>query len=339
MNILIDNCKISLSYDNSILSELVIISNDDRILKINEELKLFLELKNKFSTKLIKETDIFSNKFYEEKIKLLTETHNAAISNLNELHNNAIDNLSSYNNLKLEKLISEFQLKLEIAETKNIKSVEQSKQQYEYAQIYDLITSKLNTGGAIGALGENIIKNYYEEFAQFNNDIIVSNTSGIKEHGDLMIKYKTLSVSVEIKNYKSTIPVKEIDKFYKSMSKENYNAGIFISLNTLFNSKSNIKPIDFVIKHNKPIIFLSNINANNKLILLLALELLYIYNNSSASQEATNTEYINFIKDQMVDLTEMILDLDKQKQLITKQEMRINKMKNSIIKILNINNE
>ncbi len=339
MNIVFDTCKVLITRKDDVLTNLTIVNDDPIFIDINREFNLFLELKNKFTAKLSKNDNIFINKFYEEKISIMNDTHLTTIANLNKEHSEALNNLNKYNELQLSKLQSEFDLKLKLAEktveSKSIKKVDEDRQQFEYSQIYNLITTKLNTGGAIGALGENIIKSYYDEFAKFNNDIVVSNTSGIKEHGDLMINYKSLNISVEIKNYKSVIPVKEIDKFYKSISKQDYNAGIFISLNTTFNSKSNIKPIDFIIKNNKPVIFLSNINSDNKLVLLLSLELLQIYYNSIESQAMTTTEYINFIKDQLIDLNDMITDLDKQKQLISKHETRIMKMKNNMLKVLN----
>jgi hypothetical protein len=71
---------------------------------------------------------------------------------------------------------------------------------------------------------------------------------------------------IEIKNHASTIQKNDIKKFEEVyIKKENYNCGIFISLESEYGAMSNRQ--DFYIKYieDKPIIYLSNVsNKINK---------------------------------------------------------------------------
>ena len=146
------------------------------------------------------------------------------------------------------------------------------------------------------------------------------------------MKYKDINISVEIKNYKTNIPNKEVEKFYKSMTKHEYDFGIFVSLNSGYAPNSNIKQIDIVNKDGKLIIFLSHINQSNKNCLMFAIELFYQYYSLIKNNSLDDsTKYITFIKSQLQDIDDLYQDLDKFKQLITKLETKITKMKNNAL--------
>lgn len=66
----------------------------------------------------------------------------------------------------------------------------------------------------------------------------VINTAKIGKQGDFILEYRTNNklyrCLVDIKNYKSTVPKKEIDKFYEDLTYGTYDAGLMISYASRF---------------------------------------------------------------------------------------------------------
>lgn len=92
----------------------------------------------------------------------------------------------------------------------------------------DRLTEAGNKSILKGNMGERLIENIVK--CNFPDYTIVD-TSGQPESGDYHLHLPTGDViMLEVKNYKSPIPRKEIDKFKRDMSKTGNKLGIFISL-------------------------------------------------------------------------------------------------------------
>lgn len=133
-----------------------------------------------------------------------------------------------------------------------------------------------NAAADIGKRGEN-------EFAKICNSLPdnykLINTSKQGKQGDFVIIYKTNGITkkclVDLKKYASTIPKKEIDKFYDDINFGHYDAGLIISYNSRF-----VGIPDDIYMENRatpyatiPIMFLSN---TNNLLILQAIKILML---------------------------------------------------------------
>lgn len=75
---------------------------------------------------------------------------------------------------------------------------------------------------------------------------IINNSSTIKSC-DLLLKYKDITILIEVKDYKTNIPKKEIEKFNRDINVNNPTMALFISMNTPITSIGN----DIVFKKNE----------------------------------------------------------------------------------------
>ena len=120
----------------------------------------------------------------------------------------------------------------------------------------------------VGKTGETIVSNIISQYMP--SDYILEDTSKSGYKGDFILKWqscktnKLYKIIIDIKNYKNTVPQKELDKFYRDI-KLNYdiNGGILLSLNAKIvgvskiidfnhlNTERGLLPITFV-KSNQP---------------------------------------------------------------------------------------
>ena len=350
MSLTINNISLNIELCNLTdnITKVSLIGDHDLISKINKELDLFYSMKEKFVTNINNNSNLFNEKVKQSLIDIQYESK---IINIKIKYQSTIDALQKeldFNkvlfNKEMENMKNDFDNKVAnighitnskfITEIEVLKAVHQQEiEKYSnYTELHSMISTKYNSTVSKGDKGENEIKFYLNDFAKFNNDLIITDTSSIKDHGDLAVKYKDINISVEIKNYKTNIPNKEVEKFYKSMTKHEYDFGIFVSLNSGYAPNSNIKQIDIVNKDGKLIIFLSHINQSNKNCLMFAIELFYQYYSLIKNNSLDDsTKYITFIKSQLQDIDDLYQDLDKFKQLITKLETKITKMKNNAL--------
>jgi hypothetical protein len=346
----IDNITLNVSLDNfnENIVKVNIIGDDLLIIKINKELDIFYKMKEHFISDINNDSGIIHDKVKQSLIDIYYESKLTNMELKYESTITALQKELEYNKAiftkEIETIKNEFDHKLEshnhINHSKYITEIEVLKATHQqdiekftnYNELHSIISTKYNSSIQKGDKGENEIKFYLNEFAKFNNDLIITDTSGMKDHGDLAVKYKEINVSIEIKNYKTNIPNKEVEKFYKSVNKHEYDFGIFISLNSGYAHNVNIKPIDLINKDGKLIIFLSYINDSNKNSLMFAIQLFYQYYLLKKDNTlGDTTKYITFIKSQLQDLDDLIQDLDKFKQMIAKLETKISKMKNNIL--------
>ncbi len=88
----------------------------------------------------------------------------------------------------------------------------------------------------------NLGKKGEREFAtlckQLPSNYTLLDTTKIGKKGDFILEYKYYGIKyrclIDIKNYRSTIPKKEIDKFYEDLASGDYDCGLLISYNSKF---------------------------------------------------------------------------------------------------------
>jgi hypothetical protein len=180
---------------------------------------------------------------------------------------------------------------------------------------------KTNTSKGID--GENFIYNFFSNnFNQFS----IEDTSQISHSGDFKLYIPEINENVilEVKNYKNTIDQKQIDKLHYDLNYTGINYAIFISLNSnIVNKKNNI---EWDIKDNKIIIFISN--CTTQLLLLSVYILINLYNIINNQKKQTNVNNIN--EKELLHIVNTIL----------LQKNTIHKLKNNILSLHNnVSNE
>lgn len=89
----------------------------------------------------------------------------------------------------------------------------------------------VRTTVAIGNDAEQMVMNHLLSISQVNSDFCVTDTSSETGHGDIAVLHKSKCVCVEVKNYTKPVPLKEIEKFHRSLAKREYHAGVIIQMN------------------------------------------------------------------------------------------------------------
>ncbi len=114
----------------------------------------------------------------------------------------------------------------------------------------------------IGRTGESAIMDCLLKISSVNQDFEVDDTSSMKGHGDIAVRYQGKRICVEVKNYKTRVPAKEIIKYRKSLALAEYDAGIMIQItNHGFAQQENIRsPIDLKFENCKPSAYLTAVD-------------------------------------------------------------------------------
>jgi hypothetical protein len=134
-------------------------------------------------------------------------------------------------------------------------------------------TNKINNSTSelpslVGLQGEMKFETIIQQYMPI--DYKLTNTAKVGKCGDFVISYtssktnKKYSVMIDVKNYKTTVPTKEIEKFYRDIKlNTSINGGILLSLNSKIvgitkiidfqemSSDNSIVPILFI-KSNRP---------------------------------------------------------------------------------------
>ena len=124
--------------------------------------------------------------------------------------------------------------------------------------------NKVDRAVNIGKLGEASFENIISK-TMSNSYKLVNNAK--KSHaGDFHISWQspdtnqTYTILVDVKNYKSSVPTKEVDKLYRDLNENNVNAGLMISLGSKITGFSRSITIKYVYLNNGkkiPVIFAS----------------------------------------------------------------------------------
>ena len=122
------------------------------------------------------------------------------------------------------------------------------------------LVAATQSSASIGKNAEDYILNYLNDISCTNTDFQVHDTSNLKNHGDIAVKYRGNRICIEIKHYQSRLPVKEIQKFHKSLALPEYDAGIIIQVGKQgFAASENImSPIDIKFNNKKPTAYLTH---------------------------------------------------------------------------------
>ena len=122
------------------------------------------------------------------------------------------------------------------------------------------LVAATQSSSAIGKDAEDYILNYLNDISCTNTEFQVHDTSSLKNHGDIAVKYRGARICIEIKHYQSRLPVKEIQKFHKSLALPEYDAGIIIQVGKQgFAASENImSPIDLKFTNKKPTAYLTH---------------------------------------------------------------------------------
>lgn len=122
------------------------------------------------------------------------------------------------------------------------------------------LVAATQSSATIGKDAEDYILNYLNDISCTNTEFQVHDTSSLKNHGDIAVKYRGARICIEIKHYQSRLPVKEIQKFHKSLALPEYDAGIIIQVGKQgFAASENImSPIDLKFTNKKPTAYLTH---------------------------------------------------------------------------------
>ena len=122
------------------------------------------------------------------------------------------------------------------------------------------LVAATQSSATIGKDAEDYILNYLNDISCTNTDFQVHDTSSLKNHGDIAVKYRGKRICIEIKHYQARLPVREIQKFHRSLALPEYDAGIIIQVGKQgFAASENImSPIDLKFNNKKPTAYLTH---------------------------------------------------------------------------------
>jgi hypothetical protein len=117
----------------------------------------------------------------------------------------------------------------------------------------------VRTTVAIGDDAEQKVMNYLLGVSSVNMDFQVLDASNKTGHGDMVVSYKGKQFCIEVKCYTKPVPMKEIDKYHRSLALPEYHGGIIIQLNPQgYCAEANLTtPIDIRVVGGKPTAYLA----------------------------------------------------------------------------------
>jgi hypothetical protein len=165
-----------------------------------------------------------------------------------------------------------------------------------------------------GNIGEKIIFTYLQ-----NLNYPIEDTSEIAHSADMKVYIPDIkqSILIEVKNYKSIVDQKQVDKFYYDLNFTGIEYGIFISLHSKI---ANVTfPIEWKIINSKLIIFISEFKEEYLKIALYTLN--YLYKNKTKNNNYIKINNYNELLDDII--------------YLSNQQSNINKIKNDILEYHN----
>jgi hypothetical protein len=322
----------NVEYDISL--EIVNNDNDKLINKINNDFKIL---------------DIIRNTNRLEKYKnLIIENEKLILESVNRKKEDIIE-VASYM-IKKEKEIETYKQKINELIRKQIPNIQEiSINDSDFnntnsinveTQTQTLTIDNVTQTNIIEEINENILNSiqlidYYldkniEYYLEYLN---IENKTSENKHINIELKYKNLLCIIEMKKNKKNIGPNEIDKFIKKHIRDNnYNCGLYISMESEFTKNSNIIDFEINIINKKPVIFISNV-SNNKNKIDYAIKLLnYIinYKNINNYNENEIDCYVAYINDYYNHLIDNIVDYDDRifynKKKYSNLEIKIEKL-------------
>lgn len=179
----------------------------------------------------------------------------------------------------------------------------------------------VQTTVAIGNLAEQVVFAHLKKIAQ-TSELEVFDRSSEVGHGDLSIEYQSLKLCLEVKNYKCALPMKEVEKYHRSLDLDEYNCGILICMDNGFAKAANIRtPIDIRYYKSKPSVYLSGIDLDLLYPIITIIQSMLASGDSTQQDINELIEKIETIKEKISGLKSLI---DAQKKLTDKLEKAIN---------------
>lgn len=182
---------------------------------------------------------------------------------------------------------------------------------------------------ALGNIGEQIVLAHLNSISRYNSEFSVSDTSNLKDHGDIAVEYQGNRICIEVKNYTKPIPGKEIDKYHKSLNLPDYQMGLMISMGDHgFAREYKIKsPIDIKLVDGKPTAYLSGVD----------MDIIYPTINVLMAMGAVNNQDSDNIQQQLDTKTKALIAVYDQakemKVLIESQKKGLVKLESMLIDI------
>lgn len=176
---------------------------------------------------------------------------------------------------------------------------------------------------AIGNDAEQKVLCQLQSISKVNMDFEVIDTSSQSGHGDIAIAHQSKMICVEVKSYTKPVPMKEIEKYHRSLALSEYDAGIMIQMdNCGFAREAKLKsPIDIRIQDGKPSVYLTAVDMD-LLYPLINMLISYIDLGCPADQDQLEEKRraLLAIHEKVADLRACI---DAQKKAITRLETAV----------------
>ncbi len=123
-------------------------------------------------------------------------------------------------------------------------------------------SAPVRTTVAIGDDAEQKIFNHLLSISGVNIDFNVIDTSSMTGHGDMAVAHHGKRICIEVKCYTKPVPMKEIEKYHRSLNLKEYDAGIMIQMDPCgYAREANIRtPIDVRLDDGKPSAYLTAVD-------------------------------------------------------------------------------
>ena len=164
-------------------------------------------------------------------------------------------------------------------------------------KIDNIFESNLSTQDK-GTIGEDWILDELSNFINYSPNSEVRKVSGMKEVGDIYLRFGNLICCIESKNHTGTIRIDQIVKFKRDLCDNMYNCGLFISLKSDIVQSSGIQHFDIKIENNKPCVYLTNLAKRHEHLQLAIRILTYLVKNIKQNTY-NNVDYIEKLKEQI----------------------------------------
>lgn len=181
----------------------------------------------------------------------------------------------------------------------------------------------VKTTVAIGDHAEQKIMNHLLSISKVNMDFNVVDTSSQTGHGDIAIDHQSKRICVEVKSYSKPVPMKEIDKYHRSLNLNEYDIGIIIQSDACgYAREANIRtPIDIRIQDGKPSAYLTAVDEE-LLYPIINMLIMNVKMNTSIDQDELERK-----RKALLSIHEKIIDL---RSCIEAQKKTISKMQDSV---------
>ena len=187
----------------------------------------------------------------------------------------------------------------------------------------------VKTTVAIGDDAEQKVMNHLSSLSLKNLDFNVTDTSSQTGHGDMSVIHCGKRICIEVKCYTKPVPMKEIEKYHRSLALPEYDAGIMIQLDPCgYAIGANLKsPIDLTNEGGKPSAYLTAIDMD------LMYPVICLLIASCGIEETIDQIELEKKKRALIDINEKILSI---RDSIASQKKIIDKMESAVDDIIKL---